>query len=313
MSGHFSRSIEARLVVSPTKGFHGQVALFAASALALGYTTDDLVIKVFTGASAQADIDPIWNRPIPLCEVLWSDRERVARESFHAQCDDAFTHDEFDAAVVVYCDADTVWLRRFDDLVSTLASSHNSIAGVTAHYPPPGFSRERHGYWDELAHSILGESLTLDYACSIRRDIPLPFYLNFGFVAAKSSVFRNRGEDFIALTRKVEKFISRDRYFKYQLALPFFCKQFELNCISLPPIYNFINDLAYENLYLGQMGHIKVLHYLRSGNFDRASIFLTPKTYQDFVQKNLTGVDQIFQTHVRKLWGPCPPHLASRE
>src|SRR6516162_5011701 len=108
MPDHLFRSIEARLVVSPTKGSYGQVALFAASALALGYTPDDLVIKVFAGAATDADIDPIWSRPIPLCEVLWSDRERVSRESYFAQCDDAFTHDQFDAPVVLYCDADTV-------------------------------------------------------------------------------------------------------------------------------------------------------------------------------------------------------------
>ena len=75
-------------------------------------------------------------------------------------------------------------------------------------------------------------------------------------------------------------------------------------------MYNFINDVAFENLYAEQIATIKVIHYLKTGKFDRAALFASSEVYQAFLQMNLAGVDQIFQTHVRKLWGNCPPHLA---
>ena len=214
MPVRLSRSIEVRMPVSPTKGFYRQVALFAASALAIGYTLDGLVIKVFAGAATEADIDPIWSRPIPLCKVIWSDRERVARESYFAECDDAFTHPNFDAPVVVYCDADTVWLRRLNELVVSLTDIRNSIAGVTAHNPPPGrFRLEPQKSWDEVALPILGHPAPLDYRCSVDREVHIPFYVNFGFVASSAAVVSEFGSNFISISRAVVHAIPDHPYF----------------------------------------------------------------------------------------------------
>jgi hypothetical protein len=121
------------------------------------------------------------------------------------------------------------------------------------------------------------------------------------------------GRDFTSVSKAVTASIPDHQYFRYQLALPIFSQKHQLNCIVLDSLYNFINDSVYEDLYPEQIEQIKILHYLRTGNFDREYIFASPHAYRNFIQKNLTGVDQIFQAHVQKLWDGCPPHLALQE
>ncbi|MDQ2801994.1 MAG: hypothetical protein M3Y41_04630, partial [Pseudomonadota bacterium] len=54
------------------------------------------------------------------------------------------------------------------------------------------------------------------------------------------------------------------------------------------------------------------IHYPRKTNFDGYVIFAEPDSYRDFLSKDLKGVEEVLQRHVRKIWGEMPPHLQAR-
>lgn len=303
---------EIRLVASPTRGSFGQVALFVQSLRALGYSSSDAFVKVFLGASCDDEIDALWHQPPNGVEVIWADQESVRLNGFYAQCDATFAHQDFRAALVVYCDTDTIWLQRIDELLEKLRHSRDTIAGVIAHYPPPwqrGEVKDDEN-WSALGQAIVGSPLALDYAYSIRRDLPAPFYPNYGFVAMHSRIMESNGADYLALADRAEEFLKL-KYFKYQLAVPLLCKKYNIDTISLPPVYNFINDPAYEALYPALVPEAKVIHYLRLDRYDRSEVFSEVSAFREFLEAQRSGIDFVLQERVRHLWSDPPPHLAT--
>jgi hypothetical protein len=303
---------EIRLVASPTRGSFGQVALFVHSLRALGYSPSNAFVKVFLGASCDEEIDALWHEPPSDLEVIWADRESVRLNGFYAQCDASFAHQDFRAELVVYCDTDTIWLQRIDEVLERLARSRDTIAGVMAHYPPP-WKRYEGGdgaQWSALGRAILGSPLVSDCAYSIRHDLAAPFYPNYGFVAMQSRIMETKGLDYLALASRTEEFL-KAKYFKYQLAVPLLCEKYNIETISLPPVYNFINDAAYEALYQTLVPDVKVIHYLRHDHYDRTRVFSEASAFREFLDVKRSGIDFVLQERVRHLWSDTPPHLAA--
>ncbi len=300
------------MVASPTRGSFGQIALFVQSLRALGYSASDAFVKVFLGASCDDEIDALWHQPPNGIEVVWADQENVGLNGIYAQCDASFADQDFRAALVVYCDTDTVWLQRIDELLEKLAHSRETIAGVMAHYPPPWQRNEAKDdeEWSALGQTVVGSPLASDCAYSIRRDLAAPFYPNFGFLAMQSRIMETKGLEYLALTNRAADFL-RVKYFKYQLAVPLLCQKYDIVTMSLPPVYNFINDAAYETLYPTLVSDAKVIHYLRGDRIDRTQVFSEARAFREFLEAQRSGIDFMLQERVRQVWPDPPPHLVT--
>lgn len=305
-------AFEIRMVASPTRGSFGQVALFVQSLRDLGYSSSDVFVRVFLGASCDDEIDPLWLHAPDGVNVVWAEQERVKQNGIFAQCDMTFSYQDFSAPLVVYSDTDTIWLARIDELLEKLTDSSDAIAGVIAHNPPPwqptGAKDAEH--WSALGQATVGSPITLDYAYSIRRDVAAPFYPNFGFVAMHSRIMETKGREYLTLADRAGEFL-KSKYFKYQVAVPLLCKQYGILTMSLSPIYNFANDPTYEALYPTLVRDAKVIHYLRCDRYDRAQIFSEPAAFHDFLQTQRSGIDLVLQERVRHVWPYPPPHLAN--
>ena len=75
--------------------------------------------------------------------------------------------------------------------------------------------------------------------------------------------------------------------------------------------YNFPNDELAERRYPEELENVKIFHYLRTGEFDRHRIFLDSANYRAFVQSSLSGVNQVFQNHVKRIFGEAYPFEAA--
>ena len=287
---------EVRIAASPTRGFYGQIALFAASLQALGYAVP---VRVFLGADE--DIDPIWNEPLPLVELVW-----VHGPAVYAQCDAAFIHPAR-APILVYSDADTVWLRRIDELIDGFQD--RAIAGLIAHMRPPGpfFDQAPELAWAKVGSALIGRPVPTPYRATMV-DAALPFYVNLGFVVADARIFAESGRRYLGLCEAVSPYLATP-YFKYQAAVPVYALELGLSERTLDPEYNFINDETFERLHSDAADRIRVIHYAREKSFARSSMFDDPRAYGAFLEQPLTGVERLLQDHVRAVWPRPPAHL----
>jgi hypothetical protein len=89
--------------------------------------------------------------------------------------------------------------------------------------------------------------------------------------------------------------------FAGQIALTLSILRQDIPTNTLGLRFNFPNDPIADSLHPKELEDVRLIHYLRTDQFDRQIIFTDKNTFKDFLSKPLHGSNKVFQEHVRKL------------
>ena len=144
---------------SPNDEFYSQIAMFRLSLDALGGSYRDARLVAVFGDTIEKPIPEKWARHFENVEIVWADCDLFAKIGYRAQGDRRYEVMRADADLVVFCDADTLLLRPFEEDVFKLANK-GAIGGVIAHYhfPWKGATGNSITDWSILSRKICNKS-----------------------------------------------------------------------------------------------------------------------------------------------------------
>lgn len=292
---------------SPDDGFCGQIAMFRTSLDYLGGIYKRATVVAVFGDPTILELPGRWRPHFERIITHHLPPEDFAALGYYLPLGLArWTNIPDECDFVIFSDADTIVLRPIDDLLERLLRVP-AIAGTIAHWPFPQFpgedSREK---WTALAREWLGRAIPFDYRHSLTtdRDPPsqreCPFYLNYGCVIVPRRLIDQIRPIYLTLPARIAP----------QLQNPFFAAQVSLTLAiyahntprhAVDLRYNFPNDELAEALYPESLHDLRVIHYLRTHQFDRQQIFASAEQFHHFLDLDLSGSNKLFQDHVRRL------------
>jgi hypothetical protein len=302
-------TFEFRVPIVPRASFFSNVKLAALSLAKLGGAYAAAPLKVSIGEFAEkaallaanpwsANYPVVW-RPAPAPDEMWPGEvtSGIERYAYGAE-----------SHVVILMDADACLIRPIDDLLSRLMDAHRpTVAGVTAHFPPFKDWSTSEAKWRTLLALDGRPDVCLDFTYSMASPETAghcPPYFNYGFVAFNAEAFeRIRPLIPVYMERTMEYLDgTREMFFSGQIALTLSILEADLDVISLAPYYNCTNSdetLAYG---LDKLADIRVLHYLRTEEFNRHAFLCQSKAFDAFRTKNFASpIVRLFQRHVLSL------------
>ena len=292
---------EIRVPISPREDFFRRIEFLHRSIRACRGDTANAHLVVSVGD----DIEPFdiagrepWSRD----QVTWRwvDREAFRRLSYFATGLDRFRV-ESDADIVLFADADVIFVQGVDDLLKSLLHQP-AIAGVMAHvHPPPGLD------WIRLFTEAQIPLPTDAYQHSGWRlmcDDPAlrfgPAYYNFGAVFVPGEWLPSLAYVFERSLPVAEN--AGAGVWKAQVALTMALYRLGLRRLALEPRYNFPNIPLFESGYPEDLRDIRILHYLRTEIVNRERDFSSPEALRSLVgRKDLTGSNEVLRTTLEKL------------
>ena len=300
--------LEFLTLASPTPAFFSQIAMFRRSLNALGGHYRRARVVAVMACRSQHEVPELWRRRMGEVEIAIPPAEELAMHpqghAFHR-----FRLFSEDADVSFLCDADTIFLRRFEGLLWRM-KMRPAIAGVMAHFHMPGrkkttivsdeLAKEE---WDEISSAVIGRTIPRPYLYTLHpQDAPAyaPFYPNFGLVAGTPRIF-SKFLDYSDVGLKAYELVGS--YFTGQVAFALICAKMGVRTRALPMRFNFPNDEVADTIYPKELKNIIMLHYLRKKLFDRQKIFCDPLEFERFMGMQLRGSNAIFQDRVRLLTG----------
>lgn len=310
-------TIEFHIPAQPTPAFFSQIGMFALSLRELGPPYSVAPIHVSLGHTGRI--------PIPDAYGLTQCRDQLR---WHWVTGDEFAQNPYaqaenrwrvvgDSEFVCMSDADTLLVRRIDELLQELRD-RPAVAGVVVHFPQFAATKEknvRQG-WEYTARMLLGRSIAFPCRHTLQKkdaaDNETPFCANFGFVIGPREFMRNLGEDLPDLNKKVIDLFpalpnekpSKMHFFSAQIALALAIAKNEIPWRELPMRYNWPNDSAADSFYPEEVPQVRVVHYLRRAKFKRERIFCEREGFEQFMQTCFSEAgNQLLQERVRKLTG----------
>jgi hypothetical protein len=225
---------------------------------------------------------------------------------YHAQADARWELVPENCDLALFADADVMILRPIDELLARV-EFEQAIAGAIAHMPfPVDPQTNPAGAWSELAHALLGGDIPFEHEHTlVRAQEPAsmrrcPFYVNFGLVVVPRSLVDPIGKQFRALRPLVAPRL-RSSEFGGQVALTLAVHSKDVPRLAMQLRYNFPNDRRAEVLHPDDLADLRVIHYLRTGRFDRQRIFGSTDAFDAFLGLPLEGSEAVFQARVRAL------------
>jgi SAM-dependent methyltransferase len=274
--------LEFRIPISPTESFYSQIRLFHYALQRLGAPYSNARIRVVVGD--HCDINSV-RKSNPWSEnahILWDKVPDsffaefgiwgTANWRFHLPIDDS--------TIILFVDADTVFLRDVNPLLDKFPLAEPAIRGHMAHMPPPiscvdmpqGDSPE---FWPTFLDRYGLNSSEIIYAYSMDSGglfPPAPAYFNLGFVAMNAkavSIFHKEIDDCERDLRA-----TTGSHMRCQLAVTIISYRHSMNIQVLPAEYNAANDTYHFEINKLGTDNIRVLHYLRTDEIDRSTILL---------------------------------------
>ncbi|QUT04376.1 hypothetical protein KFK14_15035 [Sphingobium phenoxybenzoativorans] len=298
--------------------FFSNIAFLKQSLAALGGHYADARLVAALGEWETPEIPPRWMPYLDGVEIIWSNPDKLPNPTYNAQHFDRFDNIRPDADVAVICDADVCFMRPFDDVLAQIVRD-DVIGGVMAHYhfPIDGVRGDPEEDWRRVALGTIGKDISRPHPYLFGRspedprvyaaaDRPLaPFYINYGILVGppkKLQQMHARERELIPLA---SQFV--EPYFAAQVAVALSCADLELTTIALPARFNFPNRPEADDLQPGELDQVVMLHYMFEENFKRSRLFTHERFYNAFMQKDLSGVDRVFQDYVRSICGDAYP------
>ena len=292
--------IEFRIPIAPTNHFFSNIHLAALSLRRLGSPYSEALIRVHVGDNA--DLTSVlarnpWSRSFP---IKWRIVPRELR-SYWGTANDRFVMPS-EADIVICPDADTCVVAPLDELFALLDHPEPSVAGLQAHFPPwQSRGAENDEEWRRVfAHAgvampKLNRSYSMDHTGTMGNAPP---YFNFGFVA-----FNRAG--FLIASRRLEKHtlsvapMLPNPLFQCQIGLTLVIVEAGLRVIDLPHEYNCANDENVPPGLLRDPSLIRVIHYLRTSEVNRATFLADKDAYKKFLSEPKTNpINERLRNHV---------------
>jgi lipopolysaccharide biosynthesis glycosyltransferase len=214
-----------------------------------------------------------------------------------------------EADIIIHCDADIIFVKRFDDLLSKVISSRG-IYGVIAHSSPfSSLDIQPIQMWKLLSLKFCNKEIELKHMHSKQAWISCPAYYNNGFVIGdheswqkiKIFFYQNFSEVFDVLSQGKDPNHSPG-FFSLQISLALALFKYDIRTQPLPEIYNFANDEVLIQKYESQVSDVKIIHYLRKKFFDRDYIFRdNDQTDRFLTLQNLDPISKILQQHIAQI------------
>jgi hypothetical protein len=311
-------TIEFHIPANPTPSFFSQIGMFALSLRELGPPYSVAPIHVSLGHRERVPIPDAYGLAQCRAQLRWHwVIEKFAKDSYFAQGENRFRVIG-DSELVCMCDADTLLVRRIDELLQELKAKP-AVAGVVVHSPQFSRTKERtvRQGWEYAAQMLLGRSIEFPCHCTLQKsedggDNQTPFCPNFGFVIGSRELMRNLRHDLCDFRKKIinlfpalpDAKVPPMHFYSAQIALALAIEKNRTPWRELPMRYNWPNDTAADALYPGEVSQIRVVHYLRRGQFQRERIFCDRESFAQFMQARLSDFgSQLLQERVRKLTG----------
>ncbi|MCW2974702.1 MAG: hypothetical protein JWN72_2975 [Thermoleophilia bacterium] len=304
---------EIHVVAAPTEAFLLRVQLLAASIRrnAGDFATSRIVVTLSRDVEPW-DIDSAfsWSRELGI-EWRWVDAQTWADHDMFGSALKRFTY-EVDAPYVIHLDADTLVTGPLDRLPSV---TRDKFGGVVAHVAPAAFQvpfrdgriHDGADYWAQLheAAGLDAPQLTSEHtgwglmdADPARRWCP-PYY-NLGMLAGERGVMQRVGAQVMQQMATVESRI--DTHFRCQLAVALALAATDTPSTDLSMRYNFPNDERFAGRYREALLDVRVLHYLRDGEFERERDTASLSALDSFLARPITSaVDSQLQRTLRSL------------
>lgn len=301
------------IAASPNDGFYGQIAMFRRSLDYLGGIYKRAVVIANFGDQSIKELPERWQPHFArIVTHFVPPVNSQGPDDYFAQSLAKWTNIPDECDVIVFSDADTIFLRPIDDLLTLLVTTP-AIAGTIAHWTP--FNAEGvdpREEWAALARECLDREMPLDYTHTLTtdKDPPslrkCPFYLNFGCVILPRKFLDQIRSTYLPLLSRVMPLLPNP-VFTAQVSLTLAVYAHNIPHQAVDMRYNFPNDELAEALYAESMHDLRVIHYLRTQRFDRQQIFASAEEFHSFLELDLRGSDKMFQDHVRILTGSRYP------
>ena len=200
-----------------------------------------------------------------------------------------------DADIIILSDADTVLLRDIDPLLTEFPLAEPAVRGHMAHFPPavgdncaaPAAASPAFWPWLFEAFDIPWPAAAYRYSMDIDGSLPAaPAYFNFGFVAMNAKALAACAAHVTEITRRVAA-VTGNSFMRCQIALSIMAYRAAMDIGILPAAYNAANDLAHFKLNALSLEQIRVLHFLRTDEIDRAK--LQPYLIDDLLSRSLSN------------------------
>lgn len=237
----------------------------------------------------------------------WASPDEFRQSSYLAQGDKRWQLDYSAYDVVIFCDADVLIVEPIDDLL-LLTLESPAVTGAITHYAfQPKENVDPHTVWHDLASRFLNRPLEFNYRHTLSvNNLPeytfCPFYINFGFVVFTPALYNQFNTQFLDVRPKVVSALA-DPYFSAQITLALVVEMLQVPTREIGLRYNFPNDKNADRIQEHELDDVRVIHYLRTNQFDRQKLFTSKKHFQEFLSLDLDGSDKVFQEYVMALTG----------
>jgi len=288
---------------SPNDAFYSQIAMFRLSLDALGDFYEKSTIIITFGEKQKQPIPNRWQNYLSKNVLTnWAKPQQFQQWHYHAQLDARWIVDHCDYDFIFFMDADTLFINRIDDLLINLMQ-HPAISGTIAHNHPPIFENDNpQKVWQDLADRFIQKKLEFNYRYTLIGIKPdpfsfCPFYINFGVIGMPSAIIALLATTYLNIRPKISDHI-RNPFFAGQITLALAVAKLDLPVQALPMRYNFPNDSRADRLQINELHDARIIHYLRTANFDRHQIFTSPEDFHRFLKLTLVGSDKKLQDRV---------------
>ena len=302
-------TFEFRLPILPQASFFSNVKLAALSLAKLGGDYATAPLKVSVGGYTDEATVLATNRWSARYPVVWRVVPREISNIGFAADDDRYVY-EADSEIVILMDADACLVRPVDHLLYKLRDAKRpTVAGMQAHFPPFREWSTSESQWRNLlaAEGYSNSDVPLDFSYSMisaETTGHCPAYFNYGFVAFNKAGFEHIRPLIPAnIDRAVELLEGTPAvFFASQIGLAFSIIEAQLDVISLGPEYNCPNSNEMLAHGLADATDARVIHFLRTENFDRHSFLCQREAFDAFRTGSFDSpIIQLFQRHVLSL------------
>ena len=300
--------IDFRIPILPNPGFYSQVRLIAQSLAQLGppYSAARILVSVGDRPDPAAVIAAnAWSSAYPVEWYVVPEEvyDRIAHPGW-ASGIGRYTQAS-DADVVIVCDADTCPIARFDDLLARLGVPHPVVAGLQAHFTPfDHLGLDNDAMWRRLFDAIGRPDalLALKYSFAVEgRPSACPAYFNYGFVAFNRPAFAAVAQTIFDMMTLVCRLLPR-LIFSAQVALSLAIIRCNIDVISLAQEFNCANDDLLLSQGLVDPTDIRVVHYMRTGEFDRSNFLCDRDKFEAFIgAEKQNAISERLRQHVLRI------------
>ncbi len=286
--------LDIRIPISPTPAFFSNVWIAAESLRRLGPPYSEAEIVVSVGGE---QVEAPWAQDYP---IRWRFAP-LGPLGHHGTSLDRFV--EHSPGMTIFCDADLCTVRRFDELLETLAEGP-TVAGLQAHSFSQGKSAEgNQGLWRHLFREagLPEPQLTQSYSLDIEKQWGEgPSYFNYGFVAF-DAVALGRVAASIREDTALAGGALRGSKYQGQVGLALSMVRSGARIVQLGHGMNCANDDRVFKAGLEREEDIRAIHFLRREEFDRHDFLTDPAAFSAFREPKQGRVNEVFRRHVCSL------------